>query len=258
MAGRIAYLGNIVTDGLILDLDVAKQESFNLTGSILKDLSGRQNNGLLISASFTTGSGPETAISFTTGSMYVRATPTFSTLDNNQFGWNPSGSLWNSAITVEVWFKSNQTVFGVNNHLFTKPWNGSGNYNYGIRIASTSSFEIKCRIDSGSSNFVSNVPITDGNWKQFILWINPTQIGYYVNGTQYSGSFTHNVAGTFPAAPGNDNIALTLMTLYPYDSGANPAFTITGSLANVKFYNRQLTQAEVVQNFNAYRTRYGI
>lgn len=257
MAGRIAYLGNIVTNGLILDLDAAKQESFNLTGSVWRDLSGRQNNGGLVSASFTTGSGPETAISLTTGSMYVAAVTTSAALINNQFAWDPSGSLGSSAITVEMWFKSNQTVFP-NSYLFAKPWNGSGQYNYTFAVGSTSSFQLSCQLASGNfQTIVSNVPIVDGNWKQAVLWINPTQMGYYINGTQYSGSFTHNLSGSIPSI-GNANLALALMTLYPYPVGANPSFTVTGSLANVKFYNRQLTQAEVLQNFNAYRTRYGI
>ena len=255
MAGRIAYLGNIVTDGLILDLDAAKQESFNLTGSTWRDLSGRQNNGGLVSASFTTGSGPETAISLTTGSMYVAAVTTSAALINNQFAWDPSGSLGSGAITVEMWFKSSQNISG---RLLSKPWNGSGEYNYIVTVTSTSSFQLNCQLASGNfQTIVNNVPVTDGNWKQVILWINPTQIGYYVNGTQYSGSFTHNLSGSIPSL-GNANLALALMTLYPYPVGANPIFSLTGSLANVKFYNRQLTQAEVVQNFNAYRTRYGI
>jgi hypothetical protein len=257
MAGRIAYLGNIVTRGLILELDAAKPESFNLTGSTFNDLSGRQNNSQLVQASFTTGSGPETAISFTTGSMYLACLSSNTTTSHNQFLWDPSGSLGNSAITVDVWFKSDQTVFP-NSYLISKPWNGSGEYNYWIRPLTTSSFTLHCRLASGTyQTNITNVPIIDGTWKNVVLWISPTQVGYYVNGTQYSGSFTHGISGSIPTF-GNANLALAIMTLYPYPGAANPSFSITGSLSNVKFYNRQLSQAEVLQNFNAYRSRYGI
>lgn len=254
MAGRIAYLGNIVTDGLILDLDAAKQESFNLTGSTWNDLSGKQNNSTLVRTSFITGSGPEAAISFITGSMYVAATNTSAALVNNQFAWDPSGSLGSSAITIEMWFKSFQNT---GCYLLSKPWNGSGDYNYNIQLFGSSSFSMFLKLSNAASRTINNVPITDGTWKQFVYWISPTQAGYYINGTQYSDTFTHNVTGSIPSL-GNANLALALMTLYPYPGGANPSFSVTGSLANVKFYNRQLTQAEVVQNFNAYRTRYGI
>lgn len=253
MAGRVAYLGNIVTNGLILDLDAAKPESFFVTGSVFTDLSGRQNNSQLLQAPSITGSGPETAIYFTTGSMYLACLSGNATTSHNQFVWDPSGSLGSSAITVEVWVKSNQTGY-----LISKPWNGSGEYNYWFRPLTTSSFNLNCRLASGIyQTNVTNVPVVDGTWKNIVLWVSPTQIGYYINGTQYSGSFTHNISGSIPAM-GNANLALCIMTLYPYGSSANPVFSVTGSLGNVKFYNRQLTQAEVVQNFNAYRTRYGI
>jgi hypothetical protein len=56
MAGRIAYLGNIVTQGLVLDLDAAIKGSYPGTGSIWTDVSNNNNNGTLPSSSFYTGS----------------------------------------------------------------------------------------------------------------------------------------------------------------------------------------------------------
>jgi hypothetical protein len=41
--------------------------------------------------------------------------------------------------------------------------------------------------------------------------------------------------------------------------GINPAlYNISGSIYTGRIYNRALSQVEVQQNFNAYRTRYGI
>ncbi len=34
MAGRIAYYGNIVKDGLVLDLDAAKKDSYPGSGTV--------------------------------------------------------------------------------------------------------------------------------------------------------------------------------------------------------------------------------
>ena len=42
MAGRIAYLGNIVTQGLVLDLDAAIVGSYPKTGSTWFDISNNQ------------------------------------------------------------------------------------------------------------------------------------------------------------------------------------------------------------------------
>ena len=47
MAGRVAYYGNIVKDGLILDLDAAKRDSYPGTGTAWNDISGFQYNGTL-------------------------------------------------------------------------------------------------------------------------------------------------------------------------------------------------------------------
>ena len=47
MAGRVAYYGNIVKNGLILDMDAAKRDSYPGTGTAWNDISGFQYNGTL-------------------------------------------------------------------------------------------------------------------------------------------------------------------------------------------------------------------
>ena len=258
MAGRIAYYGGIVKDGLVLDLDAAKLDSYQGSGAVWRDLSGNNNNSQLLIATSSIGTGKETAISFPTGSAYLAciSSTTLSTA-NNQFAWDPSGSLGSGYVTVEMWFKSNQTTFPAT-YLFAKPWNGNGDYNYSVNIKTTSSFDINARLASGFlGRTISNVPIIDGNWKQFVYWLSPTQHGYYVNGTQYSGSFSHTLSGSVPPV-GNNQYPLTIMSLFPYPNVANPIFSVTGSVANVKFYNRVLTEREIVQNYNALKGRYGL
>ena len=48
MAGRISYYGNIVKDGLVLDLDAAKRDSYPGVGTAWNDISGFRNNGTLV------------------------------------------------------------------------------------------------------------------------------------------------------------------------------------------------------------------
>ena len=47
MAGRIAYYGNIVKDGLVLDLDAAKRDSYPGSGTTWFDIGGLQCDGTL-------------------------------------------------------------------------------------------------------------------------------------------------------------------------------------------------------------------
>ena len=58
MAGRIAYYGGIVTNGLVLDLDAAKRDSYPGSGTTWNDISGNVNKGTLTNGpTFDTGSG---------------------------------------------------------------------------------------------------------------------------------------------------------------------------------------------------------
>ena len=47
MAGRIAYYGGIVKDGLVLNLDAAKTDSYPKIGTAWNDISGNRNNSTL-------------------------------------------------------------------------------------------------------------------------------------------------------------------------------------------------------------------
>ena len=89
MAGRIAYYGNIVKDGLVFDLDAAKRDSYPGSGTVWSDISGFQNNGTLINGpTFNSANGG--SIVFDGVDDYVRV-PYSPTLDPT------------SAITFEAW-----------------------------------------------------------------------------------------------------------------------------------------------------------
>jgi len=47
MSGRIGYYGGIVKDGLVLDLDAGKKDSYNRVGTAWNDISGNAYNGTL-------------------------------------------------------------------------------------------------------------------------------------------------------------------------------------------------------------------
>ena len=50
------------------------------------------------------------------------------------------------------------------------------------------------------------------------------------------------------------------MTLYPYGTGSwgYSSHAIDGDVAIVKRYNRVLTAAEALQNYNAHKSRFGL
>lgn len=240
----LAHSPRIVTDSLIFAVDAANAKSYPGSGTTWFDLSGRNNH------------------------FYLRNAPTFQTTyfshdglndhqstsgNSNNFIWTPNGVVGNSTITIDMWVKSSDTA----GRFFTKPWNGSGEYNIWI-LPDSFYLATGNPIASNSISFGRN--ISNGTWTNIVCWVNATNMGYYLNGTAFSGQKTHGLSGDVPSA-GNGNIPCGLMTLYPYGDpwyGGAENFSILGDIASCKMYSRALTQNEVLQNFNALRGRFGV
>jgi hypothetical protein len=111
MAGRISYYGNIVKDGLILNLDAAKKDSYPGSGTVWNDISGNNNNATLIN------------------------TPTYSTLGGGSILFNgtnsyATGSIQNSStFTINIWARNiNNTIGGSFISTGTSPSTSTNSY----------------------------------------------------------------------------------------------------------------------------------
>jgi hypothetical protein len=165
------------------------------------------------------------------------------------FAWSPNGAIGRSTMTIEMWVKSSDTE-GV---YFTKPWNGSGQYNIWIF---PSSFYLFAGSTSNSIGFARN--LSNNTWTHIVCWANSTQYGYYINGGEFSGSGNHGITGDAPSA-GNANIGAGVFTLFPYGSwGGNTGFSINGSMGACKVYNRVLSADEAGQAFRTQKARFGL
>jgi len=98
--------------------------------------------------------------------------------------------------------------------------------------------------DGGSSGYTA----TDYYYNTIGKWTNITFVEssgtsyYYLNGTEYASIST-------PTIPtGNNKVTLGY-------SINNP---LNGNVASTKVYNRALTASEVLQNYNATKTRFGL
>jgi hypothetical protein len=238
----LAHSPKIVTDSLIFALDAANLKSYPGSGTSWLDLSGN-------SRTFSLRNSPtfQTSYFSTDG-----ANDHFSTSSSaNTFAWTPNGTIGNSTVTIDMWIRSSDTA----GRFFTKPWNGSGQYNMWIY---PDKFEILASgTTTNSITFGRN--LSDGTWTNIVCWVNSTDMGYYINGNAHSGQKAHGLTGDVPSV-GNGQIPCGLMTLYPYGDGwaGLTSHAILGDIASAKMYSRVLTAAEVQQNFNALRGRYGI
>ena len=97
MATRYNYTGGIVTNGLVLNLDAAKTDSYPGTGTTWRDLSGNNNNGTLTNGPTYTGVSKDAAIVFDGVDDYVDC------------GNNSTVNL-NSSFTINCWVKISPTA----------------------------------------------------------------------------------------------------------------------------------------------------
>jgi hypothetical protein len=101
---------------------------------------------------------------------------------------------------------------------------------------------------NGSNHMNTSIPF--GQWFDLCAVISSTSSILYINGVQQQSKA--RTAGT---------IAHNFMTVGARPvtgTGSAASYASTSNIANYKFYNRALTQTDVIQNFNAQRSRFGI
>jgi hypothetical protein len=226
MAGRISYYGNIVKDGLVLDLDAAKRDSYPGTGTAWNDISGFQNNGALTNGpTFNNGNG---------GSIVFDGGDDYTNITNIPFGTNP--------FSINLWFKMdgfqsiNNALISVNALGTTNNWQLSFFNSNELRFfykgsGTTDAFSLSYTF---ISNVWTNVCITKDSNNDIRSYVNASQTAT----VNYAGNYNHT-----------EIIRLGI-------NRSNVAF-YDGNISVVQLYsNKGLTSAEVLQNYNATKGRY--
>ena len=240
----LAHSPRIVSSGLMLYLDSFNTKSYIGSGTTWSDISNNRRN-------CTFYNGPPT---------YAGGILTFDGLDDlsqvaspsGLFSWTPD-TTFNQSMTLSVWIKTSDT----SGYIISKAWNGLGQYNYRILPGS---FDLVAGTTGTTSNSISfGRSLANGAWVNIVCWMNSTDMGYYINSNEFSGSKAHLLTNNIPSS-GNGNVDLSIMSLYPYGAGwaGNAAFSVSGNLGIVQIYNRVLSSAEVNQNYAALRGRFGV
>jgi hypothetical protein len=217
----------VVTDGLVLYLDAANSKSIVSGSTTWTDLSRSNNNGTLVNGpTFNSGSGGN--IVFNGSNTSVNCGDTLS---------------YQNSFTFNLVFKTTTSTI----HVLIGKYNGGGADFW----VGTSSGKLAFSFGSPSKiTLISTMNINDGNWQiataVFNRSLNQTLI--YINGTQNSS--TNSIPTTIQEPVGN----LRLATFGDY---GGPYF-LSGSIAQFQIYNRALSSQEVLQNYNATKTRFGL
>jgi hypothetical protein len=213
----------IVSNGLLLNLDASNPGSYSGTGNTWYDLSGNNNHGTLMNSP-----------------TYDAASGSIVTNGTNQYISIPQVSTANTNITMQAWVYVNLNTTGT----FIKNGTGGGGYSIGIG---------NWAYDQVGSNVVmllygrgwigSGVSYGTVGWKLVTLTLDGSSTARaYVNGNLI-GTYTWP-SPTYPSGP------LSL--------GANIGdgnIYYNGKFAAAYFYNRALSQAEILQNYNAFATK---
>ena len=239
MAGRIAYYGGIVTNGLILDLDAAKKDSYPTTGTVWYDISGNRNNGTLTNGpTFNSANGG--SIVFDGVDDFVDITGSLSTFSFIQ----------NTGIfTVSAWIKLTDLAGGAR-YFIGNNRNSGTEKGFNIGYSGASGRLRYALTDGAVSILVVNADnyFLDSSWIFFTLIGNGTNSILYKNGIQFSVSSNFGTLST-----GDSTRALAI-------GKANDISTLEwqGNIAQTSIYNRTLSAAEVQQNYTATKSRFGL
>ena len=225
MAGRISYLGGIVTQGLVLDLDAAKRDSYAGVGTSWNDISGNRNNGVLTNGpTFNSANGG--SIVFDGVDDYV-LTP---------------GSILNNSYTIQSYIYLIGNRFTILSNL-NDDSNSKSN-----QIGTDGSRNVYFQISLSDNTYFYTTSTTTLNTNQ---WYNIcfTRVGstakIYINGSEISIT----------------TVGASAVNLQTYTSnftvGVNRALNYTnGRMSLLQIYNRALSASEVLQNYNATKGRY--
>jgi hypothetical protein len=227
---------DLIQDGLVLDLDASDRNSYVSGSTTWFDLSGLNNSGSLTN-------GP-TFSSDNLGSIVLDGVD-----DYIDCGTNSMAAIRGSSqFTLNYWFKK----FSSGNDFLLGAWDQTASKGFFIQWFSDSN--VYFGVSNGARSYSSVGLSYTSNWYNFIFVFDGTLTGatnigkLYINGVSQSLTNVGGIATTVPT----DILNLYIGKLINYDSKGK------GNIANLQFYNRALTAQEVLQNYNAQKSRFGL
>jgi hypothetical protein len=220
--------GSIIKDGLVLCLDGANSRSYPGTGTTWTDLSRSGNNGSLVN-------GP-TFNSLNGGSIVLDGTNDLVNLPVIAFGSNP--------FTIDVWFKMDGTQ-SINNSIISVAAAALAN-NWQLSFVNSVNLRFFYKGGNASDAFTISYTFSSGVWVNVVISKNSNNdITSYVNGVSntsvnYAGNYNH-----------------TEILRMGLNRGGTAYYK--GNIGVCRLYsNKSLSSSEILQNYNATKSRFGL
>jgi hypothetical protein len=220
----LGHGATIVRDGLVLYLDAANEKSYPGSGTTWSDLSGNGYDGTLVNG------------------------PTFNSTNGGSFQFDRVDDAVTATVT-----NINTTTYSYVTVDFYMKWDGSpGGFpmeftNYRLWFSGPNTLGFN-RSAGDSYGFTDSSMVN--NWVHLVaIFHNQAQSNssMYLNGVQKTLSQKNGTIG--------NAFVSSQLTIGRYRPGGYP---FGGYITNFKIYNKALSAAEITQNFEATRGRFGI
>jgi len=236
--------GKIVTSGLVLALDAADRNSYISGSTVWNDVSGNEYTGTLVnSPTFNSRSG---------GSIVFDGADDYSSIIN-------TSNFQSQNLSISIWVNPSTAINAISD-LFDydhasiplQGWvvqteDATTNNNYYFAYYDGSAFQPGTGIGASKG-----VKLTNFIWQNITYTKNGTSVIGYLNGIQYVSYTATN--STISYQP-NKNSRIGGVVSTNINVGNR---YYKGNISNVLVYNRALSPSEILQNYNAQKSRFNL
>jgi len=277
---------SIYTTNLVVHLDAGKTTSYSGSGTTWNDLSGNSNNFTLKkgqTSSSTTALGPTYSITNSNYGMQFAPGGTYntpSTVDGANAQWlQGADTILNNypTGTIEFWLQTlsktrpldfrdgdgGTYINGVaySHCLTSRQCNGS--YSHAIfsigaycnsagQPAVGTAGKLYWHSNNGITPAASTGTISDATVCQVVVAFSGTNCKFYIN-----GALDSTTSGNYSAPTSSGNTTNYGTTIGAWPASGYNEHQFAGSIYNVKIYNAQLSDSQVLQNYRAVKGRFG-
>ncbi len=221
---------NIVTDGLVFAVDAGSERSYSGSGTTVNNLISSTTATLTNGTGFSTSNGGLWTFDATDDYIQVNTTTTPAT----------------GAFTIEFIYQISN--IGGRGGMFerkpTSPYNG-------VVLGQGGSGDWSFSVNNGSQSVSYSAPYpTVNTWYYDVgVYDGVNTVKFYRNGVLL-GTTTGSTLGNLDTGGTRDDLRI-----FKRDSNSG---VIGGKVSNFRTYNKALSATEVLQNFNAQKSRFGL
>jgi len=226
---------SIVTEKLVYAIDAANPDSYVSGSTSLDNQITTQNNGVVTNGvGFDDTNGG--SLDFDGADDYIE----LGSIDSS----NPLSLYGQTEFSIDIWLKPDYTGDDYQ-RVIDKSDGTSGTNGWCITYPRASSKFFYFFIDAVQLLTYDDVA-ADGNWRNFIITRNGSITKLYINSTLVDTE-------TFSKTVTNDT---TNMRIGSWNHSTGREYN--GKISNIKIYNKELSSTEVLQNYNALKSRFGL